>query len=274
MMNIRLIATDIDGTILPFGAGDVSPATKEAVRLCERKGVPFVIASGRWYVAAKRIVDALDIRDGYLVVADGGAVMTTGGSVLREWRMRPEQARRIHRISLHYDMMRIAFTPQGLYRVGGEVMGRELIPFRQYPGGFEEINGDETAFLQRGLDAPYKLDFYSPDKTALKALRSELEAEGFTVVSSWPTNIEVMMPDTGKGHAVRWLAESLGIAPENVMVFGDHTNDLNLFRCAGWPVAVGNAVDALKDAARLVCESCDQDGVARTIQSVLGGSLL
>ena len=50
-MSIRLICSDVDGTILPRG-GEISERTRAAVHALGEKGVPFVIASGRWYVAA------------------------------------------------------------------------------------------------------------------------------------------------------------------------------------------------------------------------------
>ena len=53
-MDIKLIFSDIDGTILPH-KGVVSPLTVETVRACREKGIEFVIASGRWYPAARRI---------------------------------------------------------------------------------------------------------------------------------------------------------------------------------------------------------------------------
>ena len=49
-----------------------------------------------------------------------------------------------------------------------------------------------------------------------------------------------MHPQADKGAAVRFAAEHLGVAPEQVMVFGDNSNDLPMFRYAGWPVAMGN----------------------------------
>ena len=83
------------------------------------------------------------------------------------------------------------------------------------------------------------------------------------------------MPGVDKGTALAFLAERLGIAREQVMAFGDSTNDLDMLGAAGWPVAMGNALDVVKALAWRVAPSCDQDGVARTLQEcVLGNSAM
>ena len=71
-MDIQLIVSDIDGTILPAG-GRVSEETVQAVARCRERGTEFVIASGRWYPAALPIVkEQLGIGDGYMIVCNGG----------------------------------------------------------------------------------------------------------------------------------------------------------------------------------------------------------
>ena len=75
----------------------------------------------------------------------------------------------------------------------------------------------------------------------------------------------------GKGTALRWLAESLGIPTDRCMAFGDNANDLDMLAAVGWPVAVGNAADAVRRAARIVADTDANDGVAKVIfERVLG----
>ena len=93
--------------------------------------------------------------------------------------------------------------------------------------------------------------------------------------SSGRDNLEVMAPGGGKGRALAFLMGRLGLKKEQVMAFGDSTNDLDMLGAAGWPVAMGNALDVVKALAWRVAPSCDQDGVARTLQEcVLGNSAM
>ena len=105
----------------------------------------------------------------------------------------------------------------------------------------------------------------------LARLRVKLEEMGLQVNSSFPCNIEIMAPGTGKGAAVRWLTEYMGCTKEQTMGFGDYTNDLPMLENVGWPVAVENAADEVKAACKSVAPACDADGVARFIKEhVLG----
>ena len=101
--------------------------------------------------------------------------------------------------------------------------------------------------------------------------RVKLEEMGLQVNSSFPCNIEIMAPGTGKGAAVRWLTEHMGYTKEQTMGFGDYTNDLPMLENVGWPVAVANAVDEVKAVCRSIAPACEDDGVAKAIcKYVLG----
>ena len=102
-------------------------------------------------------------------------------------------------------------------------------------------------------------------------LRRKIEALGFEANSAFPFNLEIMAPGAGKGMATRWLTEHMGLNREQVMGFGDYTNDLSMLACVGWPVAVDNAIDEVKRACRIIAPSCEDDGVAQTIQKYVLG---
>ena len=86
------------------------------------------------------------------------------------------------------------------------------------------------------------------------------------VSSGKPYNVEAVSRKASKGRAIEILAKRYGIGLDEVMAFGDNLNDMEMIETAGFGVAVGNAVDALKERADYVAESCDADGVARTIE--------
>ena len=107
---------------------------------------------------------------------------------------------------------------------------------------------------------------YSNDTALLAELREKLVKAGLSVSSSFKTNIEITSQGLGKGQAVAWLARHLGIDREQVMCFGDNTNDASMLRAAGVGVAMGNAVAELKAQANLVAPPCAEDGLARLLR--------
>ena len=273
-MDIKLIFSDIDGTILPH-KGKVSPATVETVRACRERGVEFVIASGRWYPAALKVgEDQLGITDGYMIICNGGAVVKCDGSVLMEGGLSEEQARTAWTILKDEPVMVTCYVRGGIFRLRGHYLSKFRLPERGgyfYGGKYEIVDEDEEAFIASLSRRPYKLEAYADDEAILPAIRQRLEDAGLQVNSAFPFNLEIMAPGTGKGASVNWLTAHLGLTREQTMGFGDFTNDLPMLQNVGWPVAVGNALDEVKRACRIIAPACDQDGVARTIQKYVLG---
>ena len=267
--DIALAASDVDGTILPRG-GVISRRTIRAVQACAARGIPFVIASGRWYVSAKVIADALGLSDGYMIIANGGAVVRMDGVPLRQWRMSRAAARRAYEIARRENVMINAFVPDAVYRVNTGAMRKPPKGLGDYLGGAYHMHNDDVAqFEARGLDGPYKIEVYADDEALLDRMAARFRAEGFSVSSAYSNNLELMEPGCGKGTAMRWLCDALNVPFERRLAFGDNLNDLDLLEAAGWPVAVDNAVPALKAAARIVAPACEDDGPAQVLEAVL-----
>ena len=78
-----------------------------------------------------------------------------------------------------------------------------------------------------------------------------------------------MEPGINKWEAVQSVAASYGITPEEIMCIGDSNNDVKMIANAGIGVAMGNAKDAVKNHAKIVTASNDNDGVALVIEAIL-----
>ncbi len=272
-MSIRLIFSDVDGTILPRG-GEISERTRRAIQACGKHGVPFVICSGRWYVAAVKIAQDLGLTDGYMVVANGGAVVRMDGSIVHEWLTPTDVARRAYEIMRKYDVMMNAFVRNAVYRVNTQASTRKKRGLDGYLGNdYHIVNDDWAAFETFGLVNPYKLEAYGDDVEAVGKLKKELLEAGYSVSSGYTDNMEIMLGGYGKGTALKWLMEHLGVSREETMAFGDNTNDQTMLDAVGWPCAVENAVDSLKASARIIAPPCEEDGVAHVIERALRGEL-
>lgn len=73
-----------------------------------------------------------------------------------------------------------------------------------------------------------------------------------------------------KENAVGLLCKAMNISTEEVMVFGDDYNDVGLFKACGWPVAMGNAIEELKELSKEITETNDNDGVAIVLERLYG----
>lgn len=270
-MDIRLIASDIDGTILPH-RGKISDATRRAVKALGERGIDFVISSGRWYIPARNVAMEAGIEKGYMIISSGGAVVDMAGNTLKEWTMSEADVQKAYDILKNHDVLIKSFVRSGLYQVNTRVMPSHVKEPREYYGEFCRISDDQQAFETIGLGGVYKFEGYTDDVEELARAEKACIEAGLHVTSSYKNNIEVSSPGMGKATALRWLAEYKNISMDQVMAFGDNTNDKSMLCASGWPVAVGNAVDELKAVARIVGDRCEDDGVARVIEKYVLGA--
>ena len=107
---------------------------------------------------------------------------------------------------------------------------------------------------------------FSRDPGVLAGLRERLERLPVTINSAFPFNIEVMDMGRGKGRALTFLADHYGLKKEELMAFGDGTNDLEMLLASGTPVAMANGEEALKKIAAIVAPGNAEDGEAQVIE--------
>ena len=270
-MSIRLIATDVDGTILPRG-GAISDATRRAVALCRAQGIPFVIVSGRWIGALGDVIRQCGTADQPLIIVNGSAVLGPGGALWHERFMDPEDVARVYAVLSRYDVQINSYAPGALYCLNTAALAHPSSMIKGYLGGDKLVLDDRTAFEGEALERVYKLEGLTEDTALMDEVRGALRRETNAQVthSSW-RNVELMSRGMGKAAALGWLAERLGVPLSDCMAFGDNANDLDMLRAVGWPVAVGNAADEVKAAARVVADTDVNDGVAKVIfESALG----
>lgn len=267
--DIKLVVSDIDGTLLPKG-GNISEGSRRAVAECRRKGINFALASGRWFPTTLPIAEAVGCQ-GPLIVSGGGCVITPDGEILQEFTMDDADARRTYDIIKDCGGMITSYVNGAIYRLNAACLEKHPPEKTSYIDGdmWEVVDDDVSRFENEGLTGVYKMEVYSDEPALLKGLWDELAAAGLSVCSSTVKNIEIASPGGGKGQAVKWLAEYLGLEKEQVMAFGDHVNDLDMLEAAGVGVAMGNGEPEVKAKADLIAPPCTEDGLARMLRDIV-----
>ena len=128
------------------------------------------------------------------------------------------------------------------------------------------------AMEQRFLAAPYpveKLDFYFVDSAERARFLARVQDVHAWVVPCESAGVEVNAIGVDKGSGLQALCRCLNIPISATIAIGDSENDRPLLRDAGLPLAMGNAIADVKDAARYVMPDCDHDGVAEAIERFL-----
>lgn len=264
-MSIKLIATDMDDTLLDRDF-NISKRNAEAIQMAMDKGVIVMIATGRMYRSARPY--ALELGLEVPLVTYNGALVKTAksGEVFYENPLPLETARKVLGYCKEHSYYIQAY-------VENELLVKEQNDFsRRYTriSGIPALDvGDELYNLEK---APYKLlamtqedEFMPVWKDVQARFTGEIE-----VTSSKDCFLEIMKPGVNKWRAISSVAETYGIAADEIMCLGDSNNDLSMIKNAGIGVAVANAHDNVKELADMITLSNNDNGVAVAIEKVIG----
>lgn len=268
---IKMIGFDLDGTLLTTDKR-LTEYTKKVLEEAIRQGIIVLAVTGRPLRGVpKQITGFEGMR--YLITSNGARVLKDGKTI-RENLLPAEKARKILDIFEDYDTLRDiyydgqGYMPKGFIEIVGDYVTSPVmadyiistrIPIDDIRKKIEEEN--------RGLDKIQAL--FRKDEEKSEAWK-RVEALGdLEVTGALSMNIEVNAGGVHKGAALLWLAESLGISREEVMAFGDGSNDLKMIKEAGIGVAMANAVPSVLNAADIRTRSNDEEGVARVIERYL-----
>ncbi len=128
---------------------------------------------------------------------------------------------------------------------------------------------DMEEFISRNNCEVEEFQFYFVTPGSKRKLRSVLERYPSLRAAYTPIYAEVFSEKASKGNALNALAAHLGIRKDEIACIGDGENDLSMFAASGVRIAMGNAVDALKQKADHVTVSNSRDGAARAIEQYI-----
>ena len=255
-MDIRLIAFDLDGTLLRSDKS-ISPRTMQALLAARERGVLLVPSTGRLLRSLPEpLLDKSLTR--YHILVNGAQVYDSfeDKTLLRE-ELTPQQAMCMLHFLKSHNVLR------GVYIDGLGHMSRE---------DFSEIEAvaatpATAALMRRSYQTDEDLDAVTAQHNSVQKIIARFP--GYAVSSSLGNNIEINAKNATKGSALCFLCEKIGVPIGQCMAFGDGTNDYSMLRAAGFGVAMGNASEEVQSCADAVTETNEEDGVARMIERVL-----
>lgn len=243
-MDIRLIALDMDGTLVNH-EGVVSPENAQAIQRAKEKGIHVVLSTGRSLLTCRDISDELG-RSSYLVTVNGGEIYDHEYNLVDSIPLDLALVKQLWKLKEEHGVYFWSSTSQGLFNTNE--------PFDQ------EI--DTYNWLKFGFDIQ--------DDDVRKVMMDELlKNEALEITNSSPTNIEINPAGVNKAAALVKVCKWLDLSMEQVMAVGDSMNDIAMIREAGFGVAMGNAQETVKKAADWVTGINTDHGVAQAIDKVL-----
>jgi hypothetical protein len=266
-LGYKLVALDLDGTLLAKEKY-IAESTSERIAEAEKLGVKFTIATGRMSRGALRYAEQLGI-DIPIITYNGAVTRTVAaGTVCREYKVPLKGAMQAINLLKGQPVLRYAFVDDEVYTDTPH----------EWTDRYAELLEVEMQFVDDIHDAlttdPTMLVFMVTELKAAEltyVLREHLN-QGVRVTNSAEWFLDVLNEEASKGFALKWLADSLGIAREEVIAIGDNSNDLEMIQYAGLGAAVSNASPGLAAAADYVATLPMCEGVDEIIDKFVLGS--
>lgn len=274
-MAVKLIALDMDGTLLGADHYTVPERNLAALRAAHRRGTKIAIASGRSWSLIHETADTIGCVD-YGVTANGAFVLdaATGAAMVKSPMDRAQCAGVIdilRRRELYFEL----YIDGRNYVQTDDVDNLEQFALSpEFTGMFLRnmtVVPDMKAFATG--HSPEKFDIFYVPPESRQAVLDELAQTGpLAYTGALDGNLELTALGVNKGAALAALADKLGITPAEVMAFGDADNDLEMLRWAGWSFAMGNGSPSAKAAARYLAPPNHEAGVGQMVERyVLSG---
>ncbi len=273
-LSFDLLALDVDGTICDYSSR-IDDRTMQAIRAVEARGATIVIATGRRWPTAIRVIEPLQVCR-YLIQSNGAVVRRIADKAVLKSRFIPhETAANLFALFRAHGVIGVWYDTPGrshkLFVDGCTSASRQLQLYSSSnPSAFVRLDGFSH------LAEAMQLVVFG-EEPALQSVADDLEAAHSDTVRVIPWQsprldglvLEVLAKDASKGWALSWLADQLGVDRNRVIAIGDDVNDVEMLRWAGIGIAMGNATGPAESAADFVIGHVDEGGLPQYLESVL-----
>jgi len=256
----KLIAIDVDDTLLNDDLV-VTEGTKEALSRAIEQGVVVTLATGRMFASAQKIARQIDLNVPIITYQGSLVKRLLDETVLYERSVPQEAAQKLldycERRGLHLQLYvnDILYVREANEKAQG-YSELSKIPFVVEPDFAKLLAQPTTKMLI--IDDPDLLD-----EVAVEL--GELIGDQTHITKSKAHYLEILHREGTKGHALQFLAEHYGCAIEETIAIGDAWNDREMIEVAGLGVAMGNAIESLKQVADFVTLTNNEEGVKHVI---------
>jgi len=265
---IKLVLSDVDGTLIPLGRGGASKRTMDAIRRVQDAGVRFGVSTGRDIVELNSLFDGDDVafRTGIL---SNGKKLLVDGEVVRLSLIENEALSRLaEEVSTYPGTMVTAYP----------LKTDETNPIYCMGATLEELEewAKTYAFVGTRVDHMPNVEIIgatiacSAEQEVLDRIETYVQTQCPEFDLGKPSERwwDILPKGLNKGTALSLLLDELDVSRDEVVVFGDADNDLAILLAVENAVAVENATPAVKAAAKWHIGPCDEDSVARALEDI------
>lgn len=267
MTQIKLLALDLDGTLLD-SEKQISERNKAALQAAREQGVKVVLTTGRPLAAIGHFLEELDLihEDEFAITFNGGLIQRNTGEVLDKVVFGYEEVKVIKELT---DQLGLSLDLLD----DGDVYALESAVPTLYPTCNADLNHMPTRFEDLDPQLVFNKAVTSCEAELIDAQLPHIPKDfhdRFEIFKSRAIILEWSPKGVHKANGLANLIEVLGISQSEVMACGDEANDASMIAWAGYGVAMGNAIDEIKEMADIVAPMTnDDDAVAWAVETYI-----
>ena len=259
MPKIKLIATDIDGTILKYNY-EFNKKVKDCIKNLTKDGIKVVLVTGRMHAATQHITEELGL-DTPIVCYQGGLVKHNN-KILYERNLDPKSAKDIINWARKNNIHTNLYLNDKLYVEKDSPTIQRYI--KQGISHFCIKSFDEIKLEK--INKLLLINYEDENKVTMWKEYLETKYQNIHFIKSTPFYCEVCHSEATKACAVNFLKDYWGLKREEIMTIGDQNNDIDLLAAGGIKVAMGNATEELKAVANYVTDTVNNDGFVKAVE--------
>jgi Cof subfamily protein (haloacid dehalogenase superfamily) len=269
-MKIKWCVSDIDGTITNTKR-EIDNRVIEAIRQYEKLGGTFILATGRTMLTARDIVNYIGVKTP-VISGNGSVIQYPSGETLLCHVISKEASLSLAEYAINKGFDFVAFSNEAVWHPYNSIKidfykkrcferEKQTVPFIEFSKADELPHGKIIKFFIWNMN---------------ERIADELESncnrsKAMNFVQSVRGALDIDPIQATKGNGLKFLADYLNMQLEYTAAIGDNINDLDMLQSVGFPVAVANAEEILKQAAWRICPSNDECGVAVMLEEFMRG---
>jgi len=273
MKNIKLVASDLDGTLLNKNK-EITPRLFSALEKLDELGIYFVPSTGRPFGTVPQAIKELPFLK-YVITSNGATIYDAAEKKnIIENYLTAEAVDAVIEIAKELPVITEYFI-EGKAYIARSVYD-DLAPFHLTESHVAYIKNSRTPVenfweeMERNHAVLENINLVFSDLDLRKETWDRLKALGLaSVTAATAINIEITSLYATKAKALEKLCEVLGLERENVLAMGDGDNDMPMIQFAGIGVAMANGEEHIKEAADIIADDCNDFGAAKILEQII-----
>ncbi len=259
---IKLVATDIDGTILNEN-GDCSNGVRNCITKMQEKGIKVVIVTGRMYAGAKQVAEKLNLKDA-IVSYQGGLIKKdcVSNETLYETCIPKDDAKLVLDWAKQNNIHINLYINDILYVENNNEIIQKYATRQNLEYKVCNFNDLELGNINKIL----AINYNDADIVTSWVKECQQKFSHLYIIKSTPYFCEFSTQKATKACAVNFLKEYYNVNDDEVLAIGDQDNDIELLKAGGISIAMGNGTEELKKYADYITDTVENDGFVKAME--------